>query len=153
LVEFERAAQIRDALFSGGKEMNVRFQLVPVSLDPQLASISLDIAGQTLTWAHGPPEQARFQWPGQGGKTLVRVTMTPGSGGVGGAGGGQVTEKDGPWALLRLLDAAKLTPSGQPDKFRIAFTGGGGTAVFDLNASSVNNPFTLSALRSFRCPP
>ena len=153
LVEFERAAQIRDALFSNGKEVNVRFQLVPISMDPQLASISLDIAGQTLSWAHGPTEQGRFQWPGQGGKTLGRVTMTPGSGGTGGASGGQVIEKDGPWALLRLLDAAKVTPSGQPDKFRIAFTGGGGTATFDLNATSVNNPFTMAALRSFRCPP
>ena len=28
----------------------------------------------------------------------------------------------------------------------------GGSAVFDLAASSVRNPFTLAALRSFRCP-
>ena len=60
----------------------------------------------------------RFQWPGTGGKTLVRVTMTPASGAQ-----GLVTEQDGPWALLRLLDTAHITPSGQPDKFRIAFTG------------------------------
>jgi type VI secretion system protein ImpL len=73
--------------------------------------------------------------------------MTPASGGQ-----GQVTERDGPWALLRLLDAARITPSGQPDRFRIAFSGAGGTASFDLNASSVNNPFTMAALRSFRCP-
>ena len=79
---------------------------------------------------------------------LVRVTMTPAAGGQ-----PQIIEKDGPWALLRLLDAARITPSGKPDKFRITFTGGDGTATFDLNASSVNNPFTLTALRSFRCPP
>ena len=46
-----------------------------------------------------------------------------------------------------------VTPSGQPDKFKIAFTGGGGNATFQLNANSVNNPFTMSALRAFRCPP
>ncbi len=150
LAEFERAAQIRDALFTNGKEIQVRFQLVPIALDPQVAQITIDIAGQTLTWNHGPPEPGAFTWPGSGGKTLIRVTMTP----AGGAGGqGQVMERDGSWALLRLLDAAKITPSGQPDKFRIAFTGGGGTATFELNARSVNNPFTMTALRSFRCPP
>jgi type VI secretion system protein ImpL len=55
--------------------------------------------------------------------------------------------------LLHLLDAARITPQGQPDKFRVTFTGAGGTATFELTASSVNNPFTLSALRAFRCPP
>jgi type VI secretion system protein ImpL len=147
LAEFERAAQIRDSLFGSSKEIQVRFQLVPVTLDPQVAQITIDLAGQTLTWNHGPPEPGRFIWPGPGGKTLIRVTMTPGGGGA-----ATIIEKDGPWSLLRILDAAKITPSGQPDKFRIAFSGGGGGATFELNASSVNNPFTMTALRSFRCP-
>lgn len=148
LAEFERAAQIRDALFGDGKQVQVRFQLVPVSLDPKVGQISIDIAGDRLVGNHGPPEKQLFQWPGAGGKTLVRVTMTPASG-----GNEQVVEKDGPWALLRLLDTAHITPGGQPDKFRIAFTGAGGTGTFELTASSVNNPFTMAALRSFRCPP
>ena len=147
LTEFFRASQIRDALFTNGKEVQVRFQLVPIALDAQVAQISLDIAGQTLVFNHGPPEPGRFQWPGQGGKTLIRVTMTPASGGP-----GQIIERDGAWALLRLLDAARVTPSGQPDKFRISFTGAGGIATLELNATSVNNPFTMAALRSFRCP-
>jgi type VI secretion system protein ImpL len=148
LAEFERAAQIRDALFGEGKQVLVHFQLVPVSLDPKIGQTSVDIGGDRLVSNHGPAEKQLFQWPGSTGKTLVRVTMTP-------AGGGneQVYEKDGPWALLRLLDVAKISPEGQPDKFRIAFTGAGGVAAFELTASSVNNPFTMTALRSFRCPP
>ncbi len=148
LSEFERADQIKKALFAGNGQVQVRFQLVPVQLDAAVAQITIEIAGQSLTFNHGPAEQARFQWPKADGTTLVRVTMTPTAG-----GNATVIEKDGPWALLRLLDAAKITPSGQPDKFKIAFTGGGGTATFQLNANSVNNPFTMSALRSFRCPP
>ena len=93
LAEFERAAQIRDALFTGGTQVQVRFQLVPVMLDPRIAQISIDAGGQTLTYNHGPTESMQFQWPGSGGKTLVRVTMTPTGG-----GGGTVTERDGPWA-------------------------------------------------------
>lgn len=147
LAEFERAAQIRDALFNGGTQVQVRFQLVPVMLDPRIAQISIDAGGQTLTYNHGPTESAQFQWPGASGKTLVRVTMTPAGG-----GSGTVTEREGPWALLRLLDTATVTPSDQPDKFRVVFNNGSGSATFELNASSVRNPFTMAALRNFRCP-
>jgi type VI secretion system protein ImpL len=146
LAEFERAAQIRDGLFNNGTAIQVRFQLTPLSLDPAVGQISLDIGGQTLTYAHGPTEAQAFVWPGPNNKNGVRVTMTPAAG-----GNAMVLEKDGPWALLRLLDG-HIAGGSQPDKFRVSFTGGGGVAVFDLNASSVRNPFTLSALRSFRCP-
>jgi type VI secretion system protein ImpL len=146
LIQFERAAQIRDSLFSSGNQVQVKFQLVPVSLDAGIGQISIDISGQTLTYNHGPTESTSFLWP-KDGKTLVRVTMTPASG-----GNATIIEKDGPWSLLRLLDTARVIPSGQPDKFRLVFTSPDGSATFQLNASSVRNPFTLSALRAFRCP-
>jgi type VI secretion system protein ImpL len=146
LGQFESAASIRDALFSSGTQIQVKFQLVPTALDPAVGQITLDIAGQTLTYNHGPTESMQFQWPANG-KTLVRVTITPAAGGK-----ETVIEKDGPWALLRLLDAAKTIPSGEPDKFSIVFSSPSGNATFDLNASSVRNPFTLSTFRSFRCP-
>ena len=147
LTEFEAAANIRDALFSSGADIMVKFQLVPVSLDAAVGQITIDIAGQTMTYNHGPTESQQFQWPGQNGKTLVRVTMTPASGGR-----ETVVDKDGPWALLRLLDAEKLVPTGEPDKFHIIFASPSGNATFDLNANSVRNPFSMNALRSFRCP-
>ena len=148
LVQLERAAQIRESLFADPTNIAVKFQLVPVSLDPGVGQISIDIAGQQMTYSHGPTESQAFRWPAASGKTLVRVTITPASG-----GNATVIEKDGPWSLLRLLDVIKVIPSSQPDKFRLVFTGAGGTATFDLNASSVRNPFTLNALRAFRCPP
>jgi type VI secretion system protein ImpL len=148
LAEFERAAQIRDALFGSGTQMQVGFDLKPVALDPRVAQISLDIGDKTLTYNNGPNTQAvAFQWPGAGGKTLVRVTMTPTGGGA-----ASPMEREGPWALLRLLDAATVTPSGQADKFRVTFKDPAGNADFDLTAHSVRNPFTMAALRNFRCP-
>ena len=146
LAEFERAAQIRDGLFSNGQAIQVRFQLTPVTLDASVGQISVDIGGQTLTYAHGPVEGQPFPWPVPDGKTSVRVTMTPTAG-----GNASIEQQDGSWALLRLVDGRDFA-SAQPDKFRVTFTGGGGNAVFELAASSVRNPFTLAALRSFRCP-
>ena len=67
--------------------------------------------------------------------------------------GARSIENNGPWSLLRLLDDAHVTPSGQPDKFHVTFPRAPpATATFELNASSVRNPFTLAALRAFRCP-
>ncbi len=146
LAEFEKAAQIKDGLFNNGTPIQIRFQMTPASLDPAVGQISVEIGGQTLTYAHGPAEAQAFIWPGAGNKNLVRVTMTPI-----GAGNATILQQDGPWALLRLMDG-HITGTTQLDKFHVTFTGGGGAAAFDLNASSVHNPFSLAALRSFRCP-
>lgn len=147
-MQFQRASEIRDALFpDGGNQILVKFQLVPTTLDPGLAEVTVDVGGQRDSYAHGPVEPMALQWPGPKGETLVRVTLVPAAGGA-----AKVIEEHGPWSLLRLLDNATLTPSGQPDKFSIAFGAAAGHAVFDLDASSVRNPFTLSSLRAFRCP-
>ena len=147
LVQFDRAAQIREGLFNNGSAVQVRFLLTPVSLDPAVGQVSVDIGSQSMSYAHGPLQGQQFTWPGADGKYGVRLTMTPAV-----AGSSATTvEKDGPWALLRLLEG-RIAGSGQADKFRVNFQGGGGSAVFELAASSVRNPFTLTALRSFRCP-
>jgi type VI secretion system protein ImpL len=148
LGEFQRAGDIRDALFpTGGAQISVKFQLVPTQLDPGIAQVSVEAGGQRLTYAHGPPEPTAMQWPAANGSTQVRFTATPAKGGA-----ATVIEQNGPWALLHLLDAARISPSGQPDKFRVTFSTPSGNAVFDLDAASVHNPFTMSALRAFRCP-
>jgi type VI secretion system protein ImpL len=148
LSEFQHASEIRDALFpTGGAQVSVKFQLVPAQLDPGLAQVSIEGGGQRLTYAHGPLEPTAMVWPGANGNTQMRFTATP-------AGGGAATviEENGPWALLRLLDAAHIASSGQPDKFRVTFSAPAGNAVFDLSAASVRNPFSMTALRAFRCP-
>ncbi|MFZ0018072.1 MAG: type VI secretion IcmF C-terminal domain-containing protein, partial [Acetobacteraceae bacterium] len=148
LVTFQRAADIRDALFAaGGSQIGTKFQLVPETLDPGLASVSLEVGGRRVSYAHGPTEATSLQWPAADGNTLVRLTMTPADGKP-----ATIVENNGPWSLLHVLDNAHVTPSDQPDKFRVTFTAPAGTASFALNASSVRNPFTLAALRTFRCP-
>jgi type VI secretion system protein ImpL len=147
LAEFERAAKIREALFPDGAKMGVTFQLVPVSADPGVGQIRVEIGGEALSYAHGPIQPETMHWPGKGGNLQVRVVMTP-------ANGGQATviENDGPWSLLRLLDAAHVIQTGAPDRFRIVFSSPQGNATFQLNANSVRNPFNMAVFRAFRCP-
>ena len=61
---------------------------------------------------------------------------------------------EGPWALFRMFDRVNLqpVPGASADKFRALFDLEGRKAQFDINASSVRNPFRLEALQAFRCP-
>ncbi len=104
LTQFQLAADIRDALFPGGASaVSVRFEITPTSLDPGVGQVDLDVDGQTLSYAHGPPQPMRMQWPGPAGRNQVRLTMSP----VGGSP--SVVTREGPWALFRLLDGAKAS--------------------------------------------
>jgi type VI secretion system protein ImpL len=61
-----------------------------------------------------------------------------------------VLERRGVWSLFRLLDAASPTQKG--DRIIASFIVGGQSLRYQFVAGSVQNPFTLPALRTFRCP-
>ncbi|WP_179401423.1 type VI secretion system membrane subunit TssM [Burkholderia guangdongensis] len=146
LVQFQRAAQIRDAFFrAGGRDVSVRFAVKAVSIDPSLSEVTLDIDGQQLVAKPGAPQAMQFQWPSGKGTAQAHVEFAP-------PGSGTAARADGPWALLRLMDAADLRPTAQADRFTFGFQSDGRRAQFELNASSVVNPFRRAAFEQFRCP-
>ena len=146
LQQLQLASEIRAALFpSAGTTVALRFEVSPGNLDNGIGQVSLDADGQELTYAHGPAQPMRMQWPGPGGRNQVRLTFTPVS------GPSTAVTKDGPWALFRLLDTGKAS-STQTDRVTYTFNGPGGNASFLFVAGSVVNAFTLPALHQFRCP-
>ncbi len=146
LTQFQLASDIRSGLFSGGGSgVSLKFEVAPVTLDNAVAQASLDVDGQDLTYAHGPVQPMRMQWPGPAGRNVVRLTFSPVSGAP------ATTTREGAWALFRLLDTGKPS-STQTDRVTYTFTGAGGIASFLFTASSVVNAFTLPALHQFRCP-
>ncbi len=116
-----------------------------LKLDPAVKRFVLDIDGQQLVANAGsdaPP--VSFQWGGKAaGQAHVEIDPAP-------PAGGQPPRADGPWALLRLLDAAQVRQAGQPDRFNVTF--GAGQAQLELDANSVANPFRPGLLNRFRCP-
>jgi type VI secretion system protein ImpL len=146
LAQFQRAAQIRDALFrQGGRDVSVRFAVKPLTMDPSLTQFTLDIDGQQLVVKPGAMQSMAFQWPSGKGTGQAHVEFTP-------AGGGDAPHADGPWALLHLMDSANLQQAGQPDRFRMSFMSDGRRVDLELDASSVTNPFRRGVLDGFRCP-
>ncbi len=146
LQQFQLASEIRDALFTSGPTVALKFEVTPTVLDPGVGQVTLDADGQDLSYAHGPVLPSHMVWPGPGGRNQVRLTFTPVS------GASAAVTKDGPWALFRLLDTGKPS-STQTDRVTYTFTGAGGSASFLFVAGSVINAFTLPALHEFRCPP
>lgn len=146
LVQFQRAAAIRDAFFAGGAAPSVRFEMIPVSLDADATQVLVEIDGQAITYSHGPPRGLQMSWPGQG-ASQARVSFSPTI-----PGGVSSVSHIGPWAFFRLLDQSQVSGGGLSDRFTVTFNVGGRTATFELRANSVMNPFTLPELRQFRCP-
>jgi type VI secretion system protein ImpL len=147
LVQFQRAATIREAFFpGGGKVPSVAFDLTPRRMDAGVSQCILDVGGQIVDYRHGPLNTQALQWPSPGGIARVRLSF------VGVEGGQSSATEEGTWAWFRMLDRSSLQATGQEEMFKVRFSQGGMSADFDLRAASVRNPFQLGELRGFRCP-
>jgi type VI secretion system protein ImpL len=148
LVEFQRAAEIRNAFFAGAATVpTMRVTIKPVDMDPNILQFLLDVDGQPFRYAHGPAVPQRIQWPGPKGTGQIRVEVSPP--GPSGTSGFTV---EGPWALMRLFDRARVEPTPQPERFRATLTVDGRPITLEVTASSVQNPLQLPELRRFACP-
>jgi type VI secretion system protein ImpL len=146
LNQFQRAARLREMFFAaGGRQPGMRFELNPVSVDPALAKVQLEIDGQVVSYAAGAPARpVAIALPSGKGSGQVRLEATPAS--------RVELRSDGPWAWFHMLDKGKLEPGAQGERYKLSFDLDGRKVVYDLNASSVINPFRRDALEQFRCP-
>ena len=145
---FQKAQAIRDVFFrAGGDISKISLTLKPLEMDSAITSFVLDIDGQIVRYRHGPQVAQTITWPGPRGSNQVRITMEPAS--VNGASG---DVKEGPWALFRLFDSAKIVPGASPERFVVTLTIGGRHVAMEVTASSVQNPFRMSEISSFVCP-
>jgi type VI secretion system protein ImpL len=146
LLQFQRAQAIRDAFFpTGGQAPSASFVIEPLNLSNNVTQVTLDIDGQTLTYAHGPVVPVAMNWPGPSGASAARLSFTAVSNKT---TPGIIVE--GPWALFRLLDKGKVE-SSLADQHTVSFNIGDMSASFRLRAASVRNPFHASELSQFRC--
>ncbi len=87
-----------------------------------------------------------MQWPPASGSYRASVVFKPT-----GATNSQSLTAEGPWALFRVLDQARIERRTTADRFKVTFVVQGLTAVYELRARSVANPFQLGAMERFRC--
>ena len=143
LDQFQRGARLRDMFFAAGaRQPSLRFDVQPLTVDPALGQVTLDIAGQPVTFVPGGDTGfTPIVLPSGKGSDRVQLQSPTGSG----------LRSDGPWAWLRLLDQGQV--SGESgERFLLTFNLGGHKVSYTLRASSVINPFRRDALEQFRCP-
>jgi type VI secretion system protein ImpL len=144
LAQFELAKMIQTAFFSdGGNTMNLTLDITPSDLSSDATSVLLSINDQEISYDHGPVQSKSLQWPGTGNR-IARLAFQP-------PGPNLSVTKSGPWAVFRLFDLAQKKKLSD-DRFLATFKLNNRSAAFDLRVGSVLNPFTLTAMRGFKCP-
>ncbi|WP_454917987.1 type VI secretion system membrane subunit TssM [Xanthobacter sediminis] len=142
LAQFNRARQIREAFFPNkGPTLLVKYGLRPTFLSPNLLRATLSIDGTDIVYRHEAPRTYDMEWPNRGEASTVTVTLTPVEGSE------TRVQRAGPWALFRFVSAM----GGRGGTFRVQGPDDQ-SVTYEIKAASVNNPFALGALRSFRCP-
>ena len=111
---------------------------------PGAIEYRFDISGTPVISTLPPVQPTVVQWPGANGRTAVIV-----GGDVPGARP-SVVEKPGPGALFRLVDNGAPSPRG--DRMIFTVVAGGKALEYSISANSARNPFTMQALKEFRCP-
>jgi type VI secretion system protein ImpL len=144
LARLRSAARIRDVFFAGRRaDAVLRLTFRPHDMDETIDRFVLEIDGQSIRYAHGPPTATVITWPGP--SPGARVEMTPP------VEGQPPLEFSGTWALFRLLDRVPVE-SIAPGRFRVVFNLGGRRASFDVESESGANPFRMPELERFDCP-
>ncbi len=147
LQAFQRAAAIRNALFSGNNQApTIRFQLAPVELSGDVNQLVISVDGQTISYITGQAARVSdLQWTGASGQ--ARVEFLPPT-----AGSPSQLSETGPWAWFKMLDQAQIQPMAT-GQFRVTFQLSGRQATYELRTlGSSFNPFQLDEMRGFRCP-
>jgi type VI secretion system protein ImpL len=169
LVQFQRAARIRDTYFPTSASPTAKFEISPLSLDAGSARVVINVEGQEIAYDGIAAQPAVAQWPGPSGVRQSTVTFEPKSdlksadpkpGDIKSADirlpaakpDAVTITRTGAWSFFRLLDAGRLESLGRPDRWRLTFAAGGHHAVFELHAGSVLNPLASRDLAEFRCP-
>jgi len=147
MAQLQRANRIKKMYFQdGGQQPTVRFRLKPIYLDAKVKRFLLELNDQQTSYQHGPTRTVQFEWPSIENNNQVRLIFER-------FGAGRLSiVKEGPWAWFELLDASKIGRSRNADKIQVTFSTAGLKARYQIQASSVSNPFSNRELTKFRSP-
>jgi type VI secretion system protein ImpL len=138
--EFQKAGDIRDMLLSG-----LTLKVEAVGFGGATTAAELSMGGVTYRFDANQTGQRPLQWSPSA-LPEAHVTLFAG------------TQKqnsfafEGPWALFRLMDAARKENAG-PQAFKATFGEGASSVTFRIILPGTTNPFSRGGPWSFRCPP
>jgi type VI secretion system protein ImpL len=153
LPQFERAARIREMFFSpGSKTPELAFTVKLSNLDPAAIRFYINLDGHDLDVKPGAERRGPVVWPGTQKGSFAFAAFEDH------VAAPEKVGFDGPWALFRLIDAAKVpTEAAQPDADLVSvlrIQTGHHQALVTIEApNATSNPFAARDWRLFRCEP
>ena len=145
LLQFQKAARIKDAFFTGqGNSPNVKFALILRSMSQKAPSTTFEVNGAKLESPNGVESRGDFEWPGSSPDGTASVSMPAAEGAV------SELKFTGPWALHRLIGQAALRQSG--NKAVASFVVKGREVTYQMTFDTLDNPFTIISQVKFSCP-
>lgn len=149
LVPFQHAKEIRNVFFRdpSGKKLAWKVDMKIMEVDPEIVSLQLDIDGQVQRYVHGPVVPMNVTWPGSRGGQRAEITANPRV-----RPDTSTKVANGPWALMRLIDQAKLSVASGTSQITAEFDFDGRKARFDIGMGGLPNPWTTTLLQGFHCP-
>ncbi|MDP9901027.1 type VI secretion system membrane subunit TssM [Variovorax ginsengisoli] len=143
LADFQRAAKIKEAFFrNGGKAPGFKVDLRILEMPEGMKDITIDVDGQALKFATGNTAAQTISWPSTRVASQIKLS----------ANGGASQLFEGPWALMRLINAFEVQASPQPERFTVMLNLDGKRARMEVISSSAINPLRMREMPSFRCP-
>jgi type VI secretion system protein ImpL len=146
LRQFQNAAKIREAFFpSGGSLPNINLTVIPLTLSQNASAAEFEVNGRKLESVHRIDSPMDFAWPGSSLDGTASIRILP-----------EFPDRSssigfrGSWALYRLLNAGRMSRSG--DTLSVRYVLGGREVSYRIRIGSLADPFSLPALRAFRCP-
>jgi type VI secretion system protein ImpL len=147
LNQLQAIYQIQMNFFGNNQHVYIPFSLQPISMGDNVASITISLGDQTMTYQNKSPfEQKTFVWPSKysGQSTTVTLNTTDNK---------QMTfTAEGLWGWLKLLKQAGLHPIEKTNLYQATFEKEGASATMTIALSQLNNPFDLSLFKNFNLP-
>jgi type VI secretion system protein ImpL len=148
VLQFQRAAQIRDMFFPDGRtSVAFRFDVMPGPRDPAVAQATLDFDGTLVSQVGGPPRATQITWPGPSRMLSVRLIVDPPPPGTSG-----ILQDTAVWSMFRLFGRGKLQQAGHGNRYILTFQLGGRQVTFELGNGAALPLLATGALQEFRCP-
>jgi type VI secretion system protein ImpL len=150
LAPLRRALAVREAFFrDGGRALGTRLEFRLLGMDAGASEFTLEVDSQVLRFRRETRQAQGLEWLTLGGTGAsggrVRVHMAPSANSAG-------YVFDGPWALLRLLDRARVERADTPDRVLLVFDIEGRRARFEVRSSGAHHPLLRQELESLSCP-
>jgi type VI secretion system protein ImpL len=141
LVEFQRAARVREAFFKGGTRAPAASVTVRVAELTGSRELRLEVDGQQLRFKGSESAPQTLTLPGRP-SSQIKLSFN-----------NSATQTfDGPWALLRLIQLHEVAAGGSPERMSVTVSIDGRKARLELIASSAVHPLRLREFGAFRCP-